>query len=56
MEQDRHQPSQPPQPADSENSQVVMEPIKDLGLPQKPRRNGSLSAKRRRRKRHAQTE
>lgn len=51
MEQDRHQPNQPPQPTDSENSPVVMEPIKDLGLPQKPKRSGSLAAKRRRRKR-----
>ena len=50
MEQDRRQPDQAPQPFDSNPSEVILEPIEDLGLPKKPKSGGSLSKKRKKRR------
>lgn len=50
MEQNRPQPSEPQQ-NEPEFSEVILEPIEDLGLPKKPRRKSSLASKRRKRRR-----
>lgn len=49
MEQNRRQPSPQPQ-GDSEFPEVILEPIQDLGLPNKPKKGKSLSKKRKKRK------
>ena len=51
MEQGRQLPDQAPQQSDSAFSEVILEPIEDLGLPKKPKRSGALAAKRKKRRR-----
>ena len=51
MEDNRRQPDQPPQPDTTEYPEVILEPIQDLGLKSKPRRNGSSAIRRKKRRR-----
>lgn len=46
MEDNRHQPGQPPQPDTTEYPEVILEPIQDLGLKSKQRRSGSTASRR----------
>lgn len=50
MEQDRREPDSAPQPFDSNPSEVILEPIADLGLPKKRKSGSSLSKKRKKRR------
>ncbi len=50
MEQDRREPDSAPQPFDSNPSEVILEPIADLGLPKKRKNGSSLSKKRKKRR------
>lgn len=50
MEQGWRQPEQAPQQFDSTPSEVILEPIADLGLPKKRKSGGSLSKKRKKRR------
>ena len=50
MEQDRRQPDQAPQPFNANPTEVILEPIADLGLPKKHKSGGSLSKKRKKRR------
>ncbi|NLI54566.1 MAG: hypothetical protein GX417_09620 [Clostridiales bacterium] len=49
MEQNRPQPSEPQQ-NEPEYSDVILEPIQDLGLPKKPRRSSTLASRRKKRR------
>jgi len=49
MEQNNRQPDQPVQPDGSEYSEVILEPIQDLGLPNQPKKRKSNGGKRKKR-------
>jgi vancomycin resistance protein YoaR len=49
MEQNGRQPEQPAQTNGFENTEVILEPIQDLGIPNRPRKGNSLAKKRKKR-------
>ncbi|MCE5189011.1 MAG: VanW family protein [Eubacteriales bacterium] len=50
MEENRQQPGQAPQQFDTGRTEVILEPIEDLGLPKKPKGSGSFAKKRKKRR------